>query len=189
LTWVFFQSYGDTRLANSFQKEDDAMTQIMTPSETQQGMTNPQDVLRSVVRVDRSIRPTYPDWTKNVIHPELETTGPAMFYAGALEQYLVPGQVDGVVEGNFIYKHLTGGKMLEECLGLRDLEEIQKMDLDFFRKHFPGKAVFGWKSVVQSRLGDLNVPYLVENVGKVVLFWLWLDHRWDSNDPALHFGK
>ena len=33
--------------------------------------------------------------------------------------------------------------------------------------------------------GNLNVPYLYENGGKVVLNWNWLDNDWNGNNPAL----
>ena len=32
---------------------------------------------------------------------------------------------------------------------------------------------------------DDNVPYLIENGGKVMLNWNWLDTNWNSNNPAL----
>lgn len=38
---------------------------------------------------------------------------------------------------------------------------------------------------VQNRDGNLNVPYLYENGGKVVLNWNWLDNDWNGNNPAL----
>lgn len=42
---------------------------------------------------------------------------------------------------------------------------------------------------VPNRDGNLNVPYLVENGGKVVLNWNWLDNDWDANCPALRFAN
>ncbi len=42
---------------------------------------------------------------------------------------------------------------------------------------------------VQNRNGNLNVPYLYENGGKVVVNWNWLDNNWNSNNPALRFGN
>lgn len=42
--------------------------------------------LDPTIHVDRSIRPTYPDWVKIVMHPDLESTGPVEFDAGKLEQ-------------------------------------------------------------------------------------------------------
>ncbi|HEY0221064.1 MAG TPA: hypothetical protein VGC58_02465, partial [Candidatus Paceibacterota bacterium] len=76
--------------------------------------------------VDRSVRPRYPDWMKEVLHPELEATGPNKFEAGRLNLWLHDGQKDGLVKGRVIYDHLKSNDMLSSCLGLRDLEEIRK---------------------------------------------------------------
>ena len=146
----------------------------------------PEQVIDSIIRVNRSIRPSYPDWMKEVIHPELEAVGPSEYDGAKLEQWLHDGQKDGKwIEGNKIYAHLKKTDTLKTCLGLRDLEEIQKKGIANFRKHFAGKAVFGWASVVRNRLGSLRVPYLFERGGKVVLYWHWLDDSWGRSHPAL----
>ena len=36
--------------------------------------------------------------------------------------------------------------------------------------------------------GNLNVPYLYVNDGKVVLNWNWLDNDWNDNKPAVRFA-
>ncbi len=150
----------------------------------------PEQVIDSIIRVNRSIRPSYPDWMKEVMHPELETIGPAEYDGTKLEQWLHDGQKDGKwIEGNKIYAHLKKTDTLKTCLGLRDLEEIQKKGIAYFRKHFAGKAVFGWASVVRDRNGDLSVPYLYQDGVKVFLFWFWLDFSWLSGDPALRHAS
>ena len=146
----------------------------------------PEVVIDPIIRVDRSIRPSYPDWMKEVMHPELETVGPGEYDITKVEQWLHDGQKDGgCIEGNKIYTHLKKTDTLKTCLGKRDLEEIQKKGIAFFRKHFKGKAVFGWSSVVRNRYGYLYVPYLYESDGEVVLHWRWLDRDWLSRYPAL----
>ena len=150
----------------------------------------PEVEIDSIIRVDRSIRPSYPDWMKEVMHPELENSGPAEYDILAVEQWLHDGQKDGKwIEGNKIYSHLKETNTLKTCLGLRDLEEIQKKGIAFFRKHFKGKAVFGWAGIVRSRDGDLSVPYLYEGGGKVVLSWYWAGSRWGSSSPALRHAS
>ena len=150
----------------------------------------PEVVIDPIVRVDRSIRPTYPDWVKTVIHPELEPLGPAEYDITKVEQWLHDGQKDGgYVEGNKIYAHLKETDTLKTCLGLRDLEEIQKKGIVFFRKNFAGKAVFGWSGVVRDRDGNLGVPYLYEDGGRVILYWDWLDHDWGGDIPALRHAS
>ena len=42
--------------------------------------------------------------------------------------------------------------------------------------------------IVRNSNGNLNVPYLIENDGKVILNWNWLDNDWNSNNPALRFA-
>jgi hypothetical protein len=43
--------------------------------------------------------------------------------------------------------------------------------------------------IVRNRNGNLNVPYLYENDGKVVLNWNYLDNNWNDNNPALRFAS
>lgn len=144
----------------------------------------------SIIRVNRSVRPSYPDWAKTVMHPELEPTGPAEYDIEKVEQWLHDGQKDGKwIEGNKIYAHLKETDTLKTCLGLRDLEEIQKKGIAFFRKYFQGKAVFGWKSVVRNRYGILFVPCLCEDDDEVVVRWSWLARGWDGRSPALRFAS
>ena len=142
-----------------------------------------------IIHVDRTIRPTYPNWVKKVMHPKLELTGPGEFDVSKLEQWLHPDQVNGQVGGKVIYEHLKQNNMLEGCLGLLDLEAIQKKGITFFRQYFQGKVVFGWKSVVLFRRGDRPVPFLVESDVGVVLSWYWLDAGWDASYPALRFAS
>ncbi len=144
----------------------------------------------STIHVDRSASPAYPDWVKEALHPELEKTGPAEYDAAKLELWLHESQKKGRwVKGEKIYEHLKKEKMLESCLGLSDLLAIQVGGIAFFRQHFAGKAVFGWKSVVRHRDGNLSVPYLYENGDEVVLRWDWLGNVWHDSYPALRFAS
>ena len=93
------------------------------------------------------------------------------------------------IEGNKIYTHLKKTDTLKTCLGLRDLEEIQKRGIAYFRKHFAGKAVSAWASVVRHRDGNLRVPYLYEDGDKMVLHWRWLGYGWGGNRPALRHAS
>jgi len=146
--------------------------------------------LDSMICVDRSVRPTYPDWVRIVMHPDLENVGPSEFDAAKLELWLHDDQ-KGLkwIKGQVIYEYLKEKKMLENCLGLSDLIAIQAKGIDFFRRYLAGKAVFAWKSVVRNRNGYLNVPYLCERGDKVVLNWIWLDNDWGGNSPALCFAS
>lgn len=147
------------------------------------------DEWNPIIHVNRSIRPEYPDFVKEVKYPELELTGPADFDVTKLERYLHPKQVNGYAVGNEIHEELIVKKMLEGCLGLTDLKAIQARGIGFFRKHFAGKAVFGWKSVVLYSNGNLYVPYLCENDDSVELHWDWLDNNFYSYCPALRHAS
>lgn len=149
----------------------------------------PEPVLDFIVRVDRSVKPTYPDWMKKVMHPDLELAGPAEYDLSKVDQWLHDDQKRGSVVGNTIYKHLQKGDNLATCLNLQDGLAIQANGIAVFRKLFAGKAVFLWGSVVQNSSGYLSVPYLCEDGGEVVVDWGWLVGDWDSSDPALRFGK
>jgi hypothetical protein len=149
----------------------------------------PEPVLDFIVRVDRSVKPTYPDWMKKVMHPDLELAGPAEYDLSKVDQWLHDDQKRGSVVGNTIYKHLQKGDNLATCLNLQDGLAIQQKGIAVFRKLFAGKAVFLWGSVVRYSYGDLDVPYLCESGGEVVVRWGWLDGRWSSRNPALRFGK
>lgn len=145
------------------------------------------EALDTIIRVNRSVRPVYPDWMEARLHPKLEFTGPAKYTISAVKEWLHDKQKNGVVEGNVIYEHLKKTDILKDCLGLADLLAIQAKGLDFFRKHFAGKAVFGWKSVVRSRSGDPGAPCLTLFGGEVILDWYGLSRGWDSGNPALRF--
>lgn len=149
-----------------------------------------EDPIDFMIRVDRSICPTYPDWVEKVFHPELEKIGPVEFDAAKLELWLHEGQKGGKwIKGQKIYEHLKEKKMLEGCLGLSDLLAIQAKGIAFFRQYFAGKVVFGWKSVVRYRRGHLYAPSLCGDGDRVVLDWNWLGRGWDDDDLALRFAS
>lgn len=140
-----------------------------------------------VIRVDRTIKPTYPDWMTKVIHPELEAQGPAEYDLTNVEQWLHDGQKNGKwIEGNKIYAKLqeNDNAMLKTCLTLRDGEEIKRNGIETYCKFFKGKALFLWGSVVQRGVGSLYVPFLDDDRGKVVVHWVGLDYGWDGHNPA-----
>lgn len=149
----------------------------------------PEPVLDFIVRVDRSVKPTYPNWMKKVMHPELELAGPAEYDLSQVEQWFHDDQKRGSVVGNTIYKHLQKGDALATCLNLQDGLAIQQKGIAVFRKLFAGKAVFLWGSVVQDRDGNLDVPSLCDHGDRVVVRWRWLGDRFGSGRPALCFGK
>lgn len=152
-------------------------------------------VLNTLIRVDRAVRPVYPDWAdaKWINAPEfiaLEKIGPAEYALPSINLWLHDGQKNGgVTTGNRIYDDLKSNNMLEGCLGLADGLAIQQKGIEVFRKFFGGKAMFLWKSVVQYRVGFLFVPFLIEFGGLVVVLWHWLGHDWLGDLPAARFAS
>lgn len=142
--------------------------------------------INTIIRVDRTVKPTYPDWKKKVMHPELEAQGPAEYDLANVEQWLHDGQKGGWTRGDNIYAKLkeNDNDLLKTCLTLRDGEEIKKNGVEAFRKFFKGKALFLWGSVVQGDDGYLYVPSLNGDGVEVVVPWYRLDSYWDVNFPA-----
>lgn len=142
--------------------------------------------LDTTIRVDRSVRPTYPDWTSMVMHPELESTGPAKYDLAATTLWLHDRQQGGYTTGQVIYDYLKEHGMLASCLSLQDAVEIQKKGPAVFRKVFGNKVIYFWKSVVQGRGGrGLLVPCLRVFGGRVILRWNWLARDWRDSRPAV----
>ncbi len=145
--------------------------------------------LDTIIRVNRSIRPEYPDWVERVVHPELESTGPAEYDLAATSLWLHDRQRDGVA-GQVIYDHLKQHGMLASCLSLQDAMEIQNKGVAVFRQVFGDQFVYFWKSVVQSRDARyLYVPSLGVLGDQVVLRWHWLGLAWRVVWPAVRFVR
>lgn len=144
----------------------------------------PEAPLTTLIKVDRSIGPVYPDWVKDILHPDLELSGPGEFDLANVEQWLHEKQKTGRIVGNDLYAYLQKEGMLQSCLSLRDGEEIRKNGVEAFRKFFKGKYLFLWRSVVRGRSGSLDVPYLCGDGVRVVVGWRWLDRGWDGYGPA-----
>lgn len=153
--------------------------------------SQPEPQLNFIVRVDRFVKPTYPDhWFKKLEHPELECSGPTEYdLQTGVHEWLHYIQKNGVVAGDTIYDCLKNDNALASCLNLQDGLAIQGKGTVVFRKLFNGKVVFLWGSVVQDTIDDLLVPCLYCRDDKVGLRWVLLCHSWFCNNPALRFSK
>lgn len=143
----------------------------------------------TIIRVDRTVRPVYPDWVKDVLHPELETVGPAEYdLVKDVELYLHEEQKSNKsMKGPRLYEHLKETDTLKICLGLHDALEIQKKGIATFRKVFGNKVVYCWKSVVRNSHGDHFVPYVCGVDGSVVVDGSRLDSDLNSDHPVARF--
>lgn len=143
------------------------------------------EIAPNTIFVDRSVRPNYPSWMREVMHPELELTGSDRFDTDSLQVHRI--QIEGFFNGQVIYDQLKSENLLGSCLNIRDLEEIQKKGIAHFRRHFQGKEVFGWKSVLKNDSDSLTVPYLLEKRGQVIMEWRWLIADFRGFTEPLYF--
>lgn len=142
------------------------------------------------VYIRRSLDVYYPKWVHEVMHPELEFTGPTEYSLDTLDFCLHDTQKNGDgMRGYDLYEYLKKNKMLKSCLSLRDGEEIRHKGQDVFQKLFTGKALLLWKSAVKyshpAGFG-LRVPYLYQmclfqDRWSIELDWRDLDDTLGSN--------
>ena len=142
------------------------------------------------VRVDRSVKPKYPDWVKKgkLWHPELECFRPAEYNLRTVKPWLHDDQKYGWVLVSFLLNKFKESNASVSCLSLQDGFAIQQKGLAVFRKLFAGKAVFLWGSIAQDINGDLYSPCLFERGDEVMMNWSWLTGYWDLNFLVFSFG-
>ncbi len=144
--------------------------------------------VNSTIHVEHSIVPKYPVWISKIVYPEYEMFTIHEYDISSVKEYFHEGQKNGkMIEGNKIHAFLIQNELLKDCLGYRDLEEIQKNGLHFFRTYFKGKGVFGWGTIVTDFKGGLHTPRLFEQNSEVQLGWRSLECSWNDTNPALHF--
>lgn len=162
----------------------------IVPIQTEPVVTPALSTIPDAFRVDYSIKGTYPDWMKKRMHTEFDRADTVEYRLDQVKPWLHSTQENGrSIVGNDLYQYIKTADILPSCLSLRDLEEIQKLGIEVFRRHFRGKAVFAWKDVVRLRFGVLFVPCLYEYDVRVVVGWYWLDNGWDVSRPALRFAS
>lgn len=132
-----------------------------------------------LVRVDRSVPPTFPFWAKGSNFPLLARSGPATFDIAKLRQL---AHVHNHT-GKMFPRYLQGAGLLKDCLSLRDLEEMQKINLGYFCDRFNDTSVFGWKSIMSDAEGKESVPFLYGYKQKVSLEWVFLS---DISNVSVH---
>ena len=141
----------------------------------------------SIVCVDRTVSPLYPEWMCNLVYPELELTGPTKYDLSSLKKAR-SFSMDN--HGMDIFAYYQRHKdELSNCLGVSDLHAIKEKDFNLFERLFKFRAVIGWKSVFGNR--TFNVTFLYSDGTKV----LWgkrflgdnLYHYCGVCDPAYIF--
>ena len=151
--------------------------------------------LDTLIRINRSIRPVYPEWTGRVVSPELESAGPAEYDLATVQQWLHDEQKNGgCMRAEVLYDHLRSNGLLDSCLGLADGIAIQEKGAAVFRQFFKRNFVYLWRSVIyDDRLFNnnrFNVPYLYAQGGKVWMGWAPFNAGdWDEHAIALRFAN
>ncbi len=148
----------------------------------------PAPTIPDTFRVDYSLMGTYPDCIEGRKHTEFDRADTVEYCLDQVKLWLLHTQENGgVIGGKALYEYIKNSGILSTCLALRDLEEIQKLGIEVFRKYFGGQAIFAWKDVVQFRSGNRQVPCLFAFEGEVVMDWRSLDDDWNDSDPAARF--
>lgn len=100
--------------------------------------------------------------------------------SGKTELWLHEGQKNGEVSGRVVWRFLMENReVLSGCARSFELRAIEAEGLDFFRKHFFGKVIFG---VI------LNSDYwacLYEKNGSIELRSQWVEYPMNANNPFL----
>jgi hypothetical protein len=152
----------------------------------------------TIIRVPRSIRPIYPRWVKEIIHPELQDLGPETYDLAKIELYLHDAQKEWIdIPGTMLFRHIEKTDRLKRCLGLRDalmIEKINVTEAPEFSKIFghdgvSQRDIFCWKSVVRSEDGKLYVPGFSTDGSRVAVDWDSLENNWICNDFAAMFSE
>jgi len=152
-----------------------------------------QPVFYFLIKVDRSKKPSYPEWTKKVMHPEFELSGPDEFDLQKDINLFHYGHVDDRptgVQGPRIYDYLKKQDLLKDCLNLSDLYAIKDKGRNVYISLFKKEIVLAWKSVIENEKGDLFVPCLfVNRHGRLDVNWNMLTYFWFAGAPWPAFSN
>ena len=103
---------------------------------------------------------------------------------GRTELWFHPDQQAKYATARSIVRLLAEEDLLDSCISLYDLKAILAQDIEFWRKHFNGKAIIAARSVQ-----DDLIWCLCERLGKLVLVRHWLSHGYRSKYGTLRICK
>lgn len=130
---------------------------------------------RFMICVDRSKTPPYPEWVQEAVHPELQGVGPTEYDVADLDQW-VTRDPNCLVRGRLTYEYLKESKMLETCLCLTDLLEIQAKGIQCFLACAKGATcLVALRSVCKGKDSKMYVAYLTLHDCAVILRWACID--------------
>ncbi len=153
-----------------------------------------------IVFVDRSVAPSYDGYevtdtdepffsVQKLGYADLERSGPSFFDVSKLDLWIHERQMSNYAPGEFLLNYLHDQGWIESCLGMSDLQAIQKRGADFFRKYFGDKKIFAWKSIARDHGHRYGVPCLSVQGGGVVINWVWLSNIWHGSDQTIRFAE
>ncbi len=136
----------------------------------------------TLIRIDRSVKLTYPDYMKEVVHPDLEGVGPAEYDMTQVKLLVHDDQkYGGQTKGEKIYEYLKAIDVLKECLCFKDALAIKGSRIVAFRKAFGNDVVVCWRSVMRDHDGCLYAPIVYGEDNWVIMRWLFLGEVFYSN--------
>lgn len=151
-----------TDIANRLGSDDRDKWRFHLAAVVRAGLSRPPTGTDDLIRIDRSVRPSYPpDWFKSLKHPEFELHGPAEYDLATLEPWVYEEQEIRLFEGKAAYDRLQAENKLERCLNLADGLAIQAKGVETYRRFFGNKNIVLWKSIAYDRQDcDAVVPML-----------------------------
>jgi hypothetical protein len=148
-------------------------------------ITDRKNILKSEsVFLDHSFPSGYPEFAEFGIFPKEKEGTTTGFNPDLMEQWFHGEYIKGRASGEMILAYLKYNYLLEDCIGLPELGGIYQKGAIFFSKHFEGKAVFAWQSILSMPRGRY-VPYLIQFGGPVVLCLHWMGGLCKENFVAL----
>lgn len=162
--------------------------------------------LNTIIRVNRAERPRYFDGVGGeglrVMHPELESTGPAEYDLANLQ--VVPHGSDGSLTVDGVYNTVknrkgvlglvgfrdTSAMGLSGCLGVADGRAILEKGIEVFDAFFPGKVLWLLRSIVEHH-GVLMAPciFRTSESARLAIDWYRLYTRASRRSVTAHFPR
>ena len=107
-------------------------------------------------------------------YPEFSCIGPSEYHLGQISLLSQDIDLDVRRRADTCFEYLEKHGLLGSCLGLSDLEAIQRLGKIPFKRRFPSHLA-GWKSVATNKYGFKFLPGLMEVRDGVELYWIKLE--------------
>ena len=150
----------------------------------------PETEINTLIKVDRSLKPKYPESWGEPARPELEGIGPSEYDISRVDLWLHYDQMDGgFAKGYKIYEYLSRHDLFKDCLGYDDALMIQRINPISFRRLLGLNAILCWRSVMRNVNGNLSVPALYDLGGEIKLSLIWLSENFNNLYPSGRYPR